>query len=419
RDITEQRRFEEELRHSEKAVSDLYEITSSGVLSFGEKQLALLQMGCQRFEMENGIILRATPNSFEVVQAYSPKGLYKPYTNIPLQESFSQEVIHSNRTLTIEDATRNHWKNHPAHRLHQLQSYMGAPLVVGGKLFGALGFSSRQPKSQAFTRAEQRFLHLMVQWIGLEMEREQYLVRLQQYANEFSIKNKELAEARDEALEVSRLKTEFLATMSHEIRTPMNAVMGMTELLLESALDAEQREYAETARDSARLLLSLLNNVLDFSKIEAGKLVLEQIDFDSQKVIEDSVAMFGLQAQHKKIQLNAFISPQIPRRLRGDPMRFSQVIINLVGNAIKFTDQGHILVWCELLSETPDSVELMVQVRDTGVGLSETSQARIFQPFTQADGSTTRRFGGTGLGLTIAKRLVEKMEGAVGVESVE
>lgn len=418
-DVTEQRHSEEELRQAEEAVSKLYEITSSSVLSFIEKQRALLQMGCQRFGMENGTILQPVFDAFEVIQAYSPGGEYKSSTKIPMMASFSQEVIRSNQTLVIENAANSQWKDHPAYLIHKLQSYMGAPLIVGGKSFGVISFSSTQPKKRPITQAEQRFLHLMSQWIGLEMEREQYLSQLQSFTDEISSKNRELAEARDEALEAARMKTEFLATMSHEIRTPMNAVMGMTELLLSSPLDAEQRQYAETTRDSARLLLSLLNDVLDLSKIEAGKLVLEQIVFDPHKVLDEAVSMFGLQAHLKRIQLNAFIAPQIPRRVKGDPVRFSQVVINLVANAIKFTDQGSVMVWTEVLSETPQTIELMIRVRDTGIGLSEDSKEKIFLPFTQADGSTTRRFGGTGLGLSITKRLVEKMDGTIGVESEE
>ncbi|WP_172797903.1 response regulator [Longilinea arvoryzae] len=419
-DITEQRRFEEELRQAEKVVSDLNEITSSSDLSFEKKQQELLKMGCQRFGVENGVILQPTADAFRIIQAYSPNRTYLPYTNLPTLESFSQQVIQSKKMLIVEDAAQDPlWKDHPVYLAHKLQSYMGAPLMMEGKLFGVLAFSSTQPHRKPFTMAEQRFLHLMAQWISLELEREQNIAQLQSYADEISRKNVELAEARDQALEVSRMKTEFLATMGHEIRTPMNAVMGMTELLLDSPLGPEQRQYAETARDSARLLLSLLNDVLDFSKIEAGKLVLQQVPFDPHKVLDEAVTMFGLQAQSKKIQLNVFISPQIPHLLQGDPVRFSQVVINLVANAIKFTDQGHVMVWCEVLNETPENVELMIRVRDTGIGLPDTFQDKVFQPFTQADGSTTRRFGGTGLGLSITKRLVEKMNGTIGFESKE
>ncbi len=420
RDITEQRRFEAELRLAEEAVSDLYEITSSSDRSFEQKQQSLLRMGCERFGMENGVILHPAVDAFEIIQAYSPSGAYIPYTNLPMVESYSQQVIQSKGILIIEDAADDaYWKDHPVYRTHKLQSYLGAPLLIGGNLFGVLAFSSTQPHPKHFTLAEQRFLHLMSQWISLELEREQNLSQLKRFADEISSKNRELAEARDKALEASRMKTEFLATMSHEIRTPMNAVLGMNELLLESPLDPEQRQYAETARDSARLLLSLLNDVLDFSKIEAGKLVLQQDSFDPHKVLDEALTMFGLQAQYKKIQLNAFISPQIPHRVIGDPVRFNQIVINLVANAIKFTDQGHVMVWCEMLNETPENVELMIRVRDTGIGLPEEFQNKIFQPFTQADGSTTRRFGGTGLGLSITKRLVEKMDGSIGFESKE
>lgn len=419
RDVTERRRFEEELRQSEESVSALYEITASAVMSFDEKQQALLKMGCQRFEMESGFILRLNEGAFEVAQIHSPNQVYERYANLPLDESFSRDVIRSNQTLVLEDVIGTKWERHPAYRLHRLRSYIGAPLLVGGSLYGVLAFSSMQPHERAFSPAEDRFLHLMSQWIGLEQEREQHLGQLQGYADEISNKNRELAIARDEALEVSRLKSEFLATMSHEIRTPMNAVMGMTELLLDTTLDENQREYAETVRDSARLLLSLLKNVLDFSKIEAGKLVLEQVVFDPQKVLDETVSMLGPQALQKKIELNAFVSPQIPQRLMGDPIRFSQVLINLIANAVRFTNRGSVMVWSEMLSETCDSIELMIRVRDTGVGLPESMREKIFQPFTQADGSTTRHYGGTGLGLSIAKRLVEKMDGTLGVESVE
>lgn len=419
RDITERRRFEEELRQSEESVSALYEITASAEMSFDEKQQALLRMGCQRFVMESGFILRLNDGVFEVAQIYSPNKIYERYTDLPLDESFSREVIRSNQTLVLEDVVGTKWERHPAYRLHRLRSYIGAPLMVGGKLYGVLAFSSVQPHEKTFSPAEDRFLHLMSQWIGLEQEREQHLNQLQGFADQISSKNRELAIARDEALEVSRLKSEFLATMSHEIRTPMNAVMGMTELLLETTLDASQREYAETARDSARLLLSLLNNVLDFSKIEAGKLVLEQVGFDPRKILDDTVSMLGSQAMRKKIELNSFVSPQIPGRLIGDPVRFSQVLINLIANAVRFTNRGSVMVWSEVLAETPDSVELMIRVRDTGIGLPEQMHQKIFQPFSQADGSTTRRYGGTGLGLAIARRLVEKMDGTLGLESVE
>ena len=228
---------------------------------------------------------------------------------------------------------------------------------------------------------------------------------------------KQLERTRDEALEASRLKSEFLANVSHEIRTPMNAVIGMTQLLLDSRLSAEQRDNAETVRGQADFLLGLLNDILDFSKIEAGRLSFEHLEFSLSGAVSTVMEMFAERAEGKGLDFGFVTEGLVPDALKGDPIRVQQVLTNLVGNAIKFTEQGKIVITCRTLERTADAVLLRFEVEDSGIGIEAANRQRLFEPFTQADGSTTRRYGGTGLGLAISKQLAEAMGGEVGLES--
>jgi two-component system, sensor histidine kinase and response regulator len=226
-----------------------------------------------------------------------------------------------------------------------------------------------------------------------------------------------LEHARDAAEAASHTKSTFLANMSHELRTPMNAIIGMTHLALEDGLPPRQRDYVEKAHGAARNLLQILNDILDVSKIEAGHLELERIDFELETVVGEMADILGLRADEKGLELLFSASPDLPARVIGDPVRLRQVLVNLGSNAIKFTDAGEVTVGMELMSQDEHTVELHGWVRDTGVGLSEDELARAFQPFMQADSSTTRRFGGTGLGLSIASQLVQRMGGRLWAES--
>ncbi|TKB71818.1 MAG: response regulator [Nitrospira sp.] len=268
--------------------------------------------------------------------------------------------------------------------------------------------------------------------------RVRYIVRSSRVLQELQASQASLAQARDAALEGTRLKSEFLATVSHEIRTPMNGILGMAELLLDTALTPEQSDYADTIRTSGEALLLIINDILDFSKFDSGTLRLEEDHFDVNQLLDDIIGLFQDRARGKGIKLSCLISSQVPSGLYGDSGRLRQILCNLLGNAVKFTECGEIKVrayvvetldnphpidagltapFADRRGRTGHVVRVRFSVSDTGIGIAQEACARIFQPFVQADGSSSRKYGGTGLGLAICQQLVELMGGTIAVDS--
>ena len=264
---------------------------------------------------------------------------------------------------------------------------------------------------------------MIIAWVSFVVAHVTYAMTFRDFMNRKLIerKNRELEVAREAAEAASQAKSDFLASISHEIRTPMNAILGMTEVALHTPLSAEQRDYIETARESALHLLDVINDILDFSRIEARKLRLMSVHFDLPAVVYSSLKTVRLQAEQKGLELDMEIMPNVPRFLEGDPGRLRQVLINLLNNAVKFTDRGSIRVtvgpWQATPADRPRPVGLTFSVKDTGMGVDRTKAASIFEPFTQSDGSASRTYGGSGLGLAICKELVQLMGGDIRVES--
>ncbi|WP_020531302.1 PAS domain S-box protein [Flexithrix dorotheae] len=404
-DITKDIQSELKLKYFQRGLKALNATASKGYLEFDQQLEEALQLVCEHFELPLGIISKIEEEDYIVNHFVSNDSRFalEKAQNFPLQDTYCSITYAANDAIAIPYMQKSRYAQHPCYESFKLETYIGMPIFVKGKRYGTVNFSGPDPRKNGFIEEDLEFIRLLARWVGSTLERKAQELQI--------IKSKEIAE------KASLAKTEFLSTMSHEIRTPLNSVIGMSHLLIEDEPKPSQLERLKILRFSAENLLSLINDILDFSKIESGELKLEEVDFNLIDLIEMIKSGLSFKAEEKGLKLKVMLDSSVPNILKGDQTRLTQILTNLVNNAIKFTEKGVVKINVELEDEDDDYAMVDFAIIDTGIGIEPEKIDLIFQKFTQAESDTTRRFGGTGLGLSITKNLLKLFKSEIKVES--
>jgi len=389
-----------------KRLRALHEIISRPDLTFDQQIDETLRLGCQLLGTEIGKVGRQDPvnNTSEFLNTVVMSDLpARRGIILPLDKTFCQVTFSSPDTITISHVAESEFRDHPAAAFLGMQSYIGCSINVHGKKFGTVNFSNRQPVNRPFTDADKDLVNLIGSWISVMMERQ--------------LEAEELKTSKEAADAANQAKSSFLANMSHEIRTPLTSIIGYAESALDDDQTMEQRVAAlQTIRESSDHLLNLINDILDFSKIEAGALDIEKTRMGPLHVVSEVESIVLGPARKKNLDFSIDYSFPLPVRIISDALRLKQILLNLCSNAIKFTHTGAVRISVQYDTEQD---EYRFVVRDTGIGMSPEHLQKIFKPFRQADASVSRRFGGTGLGLSLSMRLANLLDGYLDVTSEE